>query len=331
MQQRTVEEQLRQVCRAWVELWKTGWRGQASEKLRLGWQLLGFFALTLGVACSSQGDAGTRQVRSPRAAESLTAPDPMPLTNGRPTIFYIGEKAILTFEAGKDLHIPIKGADLYLGQQAWSISVDGVVPAVRGTDFQLKTFADYRTDFAVGLGNAVLILSSNYTARLKDGDQFTVSADILDVNQDLLHQTMNDIQQFNLLVEELHSTITTNAPTITTNANANQNTSTWKRIRQLKAVLSRVPQLSNHLRGLTNDTQVPQRETAGQLTNSIIPAALQKELIEEARPIVRFPAVASATRRFVLFSPGGYRNRYLATRLPANDLKVLPQIGRAHV
>jgi hypothetical protein len=45
---------------------------------------------------------------------------------------------------------------------------------------------------------------------------------------------------------------------------------------------------------------------------------------EEAALGYRFPIKASGTRRFILYTPEGYRSKFLATRIPINQIKAFP-------
>src|ERR1041385_6469173 len=78
----------------------------------------------------SAGCKATGQRRSAGTESSAQDGKPLVSTNGNPSIYYIGEKAILTFETNRPLVIPINGADLYQNPVAWSVKVDGVVPAI---------------------------------------------------------------------------------------------------------------------------------------------------------------------------------------------------------
>src|SRR5579871_4611916 len=84
-------------------------------------------AVMLAGVISANGGQGNGKIGSGQIYSAADGMTNNPANNsGNPTIAYIGETAILTFDTNKDLIIPIIGSDLDQRDYSWNVTVSGV-------------------------------------------------------------------------------------------------------------------------------------------------------------------------------------------------------------
>ncbi len=247
-------------------------------------------------------------------------------TNGRPAIFYIGERAILTFETNRPFVIAINGLDLFQDKQAWSVKVEGTVPALPDLDYELRTIANTTNDPLVSPGNAVIYFKPNYTARLRDKFQITVNADILQPDYRNIREALQNVVDAESLAtnETNFSTLIDFKPNISilcdllTLAKNSLPVSFTKSAQSFKAAQSFIPAT------LTNQTELTEAWTK-QLPK-LKKALRQSREIIASESFLRssFPVVASGTRAFQLYTVDYYSSNFLDTRLNLNEIKAFP-------
>jgi hypothetical protein len=268
-----------------------------------------------------------------------------------PTINYIGETAILKFEPDKELTIPIKGNDLAQNHYAWTVTVDGVVPAIRGTDYDIITFGDDPGNPLVSLGEALVVLKPSYLASVQDGDTITVSAEIVDTSNFQLREFLQKIKDV--------SDLATNAINTLTNANSNttvpakdkgsatnntvadaSNASLSKVFRQLSLYREEFstyataedfsPNSRKQISSLTN--RFPQLDSTANTDMAREQFQLFQQNLENVRQSLvneaviqhRFRTLATGFRAFQMYTPKTYREKFLNTRLRLNEIKAFP-------
>jgi hypothetical protein len=250
--------------------------------------------------------------------------DPTPI-QGHPAIYSIGESPILTFEKGKRLIIPISGSDLFQGQSAWSVKLEGVVPAIRNEDYELNTFYENPQDNSVGLGNATLVLKETYTTKAEDGDTLTVKIDIVRAADE---QLIWILQQ---LADVERAVTNTLSKTVVSDFNIGHlevKATTQSITQSIPDTLSDKATLLSAVNSLTENPVNSQLLVAQE---SVKLHALQRAIRQLRRtmndqviPKTRFPVLASGTRTFQLYTASTYREKFLRKRLSLNEIKAFP-------
>jgi len=255
--------------------------------------------------------------------------------SGMPTINCIGETAIMTYEQGKDLVIPIEGDDLYATHDAWSVTVKGVVSAIPDIDYRVLTFGDDPGNLEVSPEKALVILSSNYLAKVQDGDPLTVSAEISDLDDDTLRKLMGHLGTNNVYIENARNQLQTNGADLTHATNALEVNDLIDQLRMLSELDKQdvysldLPQSEKDslIRLYNKYSEINGKELSDQTSLNNLATetqTAQKQLSNEFVKRHRFSTVATGFRVFQLYSEDYYRSKFLHTRLQLNEIKAFP-------
>jgi len=294
--------------------------------------LLSLTCLACGCRTDRKAPAKHAEPGKPAPAgkpEPLREKGPVPQTStktttipdGHPAISYIGEKPILSITPGQELDISIHGSDLFQSELAWSVEVAGTIPAMRGRDYILKTYGDYRADPTVSLGNAMIVLSSNYTAQLHDKDSIVIDANIMQVDAEKVRKTAANLREFEAVVtstlaEKDNESFKKSLPEITGMKESLLGNISAQSLMSLDNVRSSFEGFKD-----TPDehelsaTRVKLRTIAQRLDDT------EQALSQEA---TRFPNVTSGTGSFQVYTVDTYRQKFQNTTFEMFEIKAYP-------
>ncbi len=231
---------------------------------------------------------------------------------GRPRIHAIGTQAVLTFQEGKELVIPITGQDLHDPRLSWSVSIRGVVPLGKG-DYTIKRLVPgpETMDPYVGVNRASIVINADAVKNFEDRDPLTVTIDIADGRSlsglRRIARRRKLVRQFIDILGKERSEDTTKATVLSEAESVLKGGSRIFSVddkKKCRAALERIEKAP---------------DTVGAEITAL--EAYRDEIVSAP---VAHRAVASGTRRFVLYAAKAYRNRFLARRLSVTDIKAFP-------
>ncbi len=306
-------------------------------------------ALMLSLAGCSNG-AGNGQVRSGQPDDLPGVLDRIDLL-GIPTIYSIGESSILTFEPGKPLEIKILGNDLHDNDLSWNISINGIAPLQSGPDYHLReggitTWQDEHNT-SDGEDNLSLVLSQEYVSRIKSGDPLSVTVQIAN---NRISRRFTQIRECDQIVEQqmailgslrMHRMqwLAEAQAAVATSKTTQEESLAGVRIKGIQAMQPVLEALLK-IREVTYSSREISRKALRD-AQSFDPCdaqgdaqlqALVDQLIELRGVMREFqrshaaysPVVSSASRRFVLFSAEDYRQKFLGSTVPLNEINAFP-------
>ena len=270
---------------------------------------------------------------------------------GIPTIYSIGESSILTFEPGKPLEIKILGNDLHDGDLSWNIAVNGIAPLQAGADYELReqglVLDRHKGDISDGEDNLSLVLTKEYVSRIKSGDPLSVTAQIAN---NRLTRRFAEIRESDQVIEQqvkalgdlrIHRLqwLVEGQAALAAEQSSPEGVQAEVRIRAAQALKPVVEGLLR-IREVTYRSREVNRQVISGLQGfdplaDRADARLQ-ELVDqllELRGVMRTfqrnnvayaPVVSSASRRFVLFSAEDYRQKFLGSTIPLNEINAFP-------
>ena len=270
---------------------------------------------------------------------------------GIPTIYSIGESSILTFEPGKPLEIKILGNDLHDADLSWNIAVNGIAPLQSGSDYDLRekgvrySVDDHAT--SEGEDNLGVVLSKEYVSRIKSGDPLSIT---IQVANNRLTRRFQQIRESDAILERQVAAlgglrvnrlqwIATAQTAVAAGEISQEDSLADLRIRATQATqpvmesLLKIREVTYRSRELSrramHDLQTfdPCATTADTELQALIDqlVELRGVMREFHRNHVAFaPVVSAASRRFILFSSDDYRQKFLGSTIPLNEINAFP-------